>query len=150
MTLRPAPHLVIIAGLALVAFWVVATIGVIRAERPIWQPTFGVTMILISVATLLNFLNGFFVTVREGELVQSRIFKLWNRRVAIDRISMVSLDTIDNFMNATIVRLQIKWPGNTIQLTSSMYRERDLLELIETLRRARVPLDSRVQAWVNS
>jgi hypothetical protein len=150
IVVRPARSLVILAGLAAVALSGYMTIATVLNERALWQPLFGTFLVCISVVLFINFWNFFAVVIEDSSLVQRRFFRLWNRRVPLGDIDVVELDTVENFMNAVIVRIRIEWPRNLIQLTSSVYRESDLIALVQRLEQEGVSTSSNLRDWLRA
>ena len=150
IVVRPARYLVILAGLAGVALSGYMTIATVLSERALWQPLFGTFLVCISVVLFINFWNFFAVVIEDSSLVQRRFFRLWNRRVPLGDIDVVELDTVENFMNAVIVRIRIESPRNLIQLTSSVYRESDLIALVQRLEQEGVSTSSNLRDWLRA
>jgi len=146
---RPTKYLVATGGLGITGVPAYLAYVGFTEGGPGWGIAYA-TLSLGAFALTVNFWNYFFVALDDHQIVQSRFFMLWVRRVPCENVSLVSLDTVENFMNATIVRIRIEWPGNLIRLTSSVYPERDLVSLVETLRDNGVPIHPRVQAWLKA
>ena len=129
LSIRPARYLPVMlyGGLFVACAYILVT-----AQDP-GAYVFGWLGALAGAVGLAHFGVYYRVEVRNGVLRQYRFFGLGDRAAPLASLTMVQMIQRRNYLGMAIPRICIRWPHDAICLTSSVYSERDIRQLIQCM-----------------